>query len=112
MVGSLFELFNIPPTGIVDEDQSYRPHVLLFDEIYTDLYLVEDAIRWVLESDTVVFMGTSNSVGITAGILEMVLKKKKRIIVVDPNPDISFKHPSVELFEESASAFCRKYLAS
>jgi hypothetical protein len=55
-------------------------------------------------------MGTSNSVGITAGILEMALKKQKRIIVVDPNPDRSFKHPSVELFEESASVFCKKYL--
>lgn len=109
MVKSLFDLFQIPQSGIVDEQNSFRPHVLLFDEIYTDLYLVEDAFKWVLEADTIIFMGTSNSVGITAGILELGLQKKKRIIVVDPNPDKTFMHPDVELFLESSSIFCKKY---
>jgi len=109
MIKSLFYLFKIPQSGFVDEQSSYRPHVLLFDEFYTDLYLVEDALRWVLESDTIIFMGTSNSVGITAGILEIGLKKNKRILVVDPSPDRSFSHPNIHIYQESSSSFCRKY---
>jgi NAD-dependent deacetylase len=109
LTNSLFNLFNIYANGHIDEMNSYRPHVLLFDEIYTDLYLIEDALKWVLEADTIIFMGTSNSVGITAGILEMALDRQKKILVVDPNPDISFKHPKIQLYQESASAFCRNY---
>jgi NAD-dependent deacetylase len=110
LVSSLFRIFHIPPSGVIDEEESYRPHVLLFDEYYTDLYRVEEAMRWVMEADTILFMGTSNSVGITSGILEMGLRKNKKILVVDPNPDPSFRYPAVEFFEESASSFCRKYL--
>ncbi len=108
-VSSLFHLFQIGEAGYIDEDRSYRPHVLLFDEYYTDLYQIEKAMDWVSEADTILFMGTSNSVGITDGILRIALQQKKKVMVVDPNPAASFKLPVVELFAMSASDFCRKF---
>jgi NAD-dependent deacetylase len=109
MINSLFNLFQIPVNGHIDAHKSYRPHVLLFDEVYTDLYLIEDAMKWVLESDTIIFMGTSNSVGITDGILQIGLEKRKKIIVVDPNPAESFKFHGVQIYETTASQFSREY---
>jgi len=109
LADSLYALFNIREDGVVSESNSFRPHVLLFDEVYTDLYEIEKAMKWVLESDTIIFMGTSNSVGITEGILQVGLSKRKEVIVVDPNPAESFKLPGVQIFETSASIFCREY---
>ena len=106
---SLFELFKIKEGGIVNETGSLRPHVLLFDEFYTDLYEIEKAMKWVLESDTIIFMGTSNSVGITEGILGVGLDKRKEVIVVDPNPAESFRLAGVHIYETTASQFCREY---
>ena len=107
---SLFELFRIPKNGIINEINSFRPHVLLFDEIYSDLYEIEKALNWVLESEIIIFMGTSNSVGITQGILEMSLLKKKQIIVVDPEPDESFKNYNIRIIKEKSTDFCKEYL--
>jgi len=109
LVDSLYFLFNIREDGVVSESNSFRPHVLLFDEVYTDLYEIEKAMKWVLESDTIIFMGTSNSVGITEGILEIGLNKRKSIIVVDPNPAESFKVPGVQIYQTTASKFCMEY---
>ena len=66
-------------------------------------------MKWVLESDTIIFMGTSNSVGITEGILGVGLDKRKEVIVVDPNPAESFRLPGVQIYETTASQFCREY---
>jgi len=107
---SLFELFRIPKNGIINEINSFRPHVLLFDEVYSDLYEIEKALKWVLESEIIIFMGTSNSVGITQGILEMSLLKKKQIIVVDPEPDESFKNYNIRIIKEKSTDFCKEYL--
>ncbi|MFM7681718.1 MAG: SIR2 family NAD-dependent protein deacylase [Bacteroidota bacterium] len=109
LVDSIYSLFNIREDGVVSESNSFRPHVLLFDEVYTDLYEIEKAMKCVLESDTIIFMGTSNSVGITEGILQIGLDKRKNIIVVDPNPAESFRLPGVQIFETTASSFCREY---
>ena len=109
LVASLFHLFKISKNGVIDQIKSYRPHVLLFDEVYTDLYEIEKAMKWVLESDTIIFLGTSNSVGITDAILGVGLDKRKKIIVVDPNPAESFRLPGVQIYETTASNFCREY---
>jgi NAD-dependent deacetylase len=105
----LFDLFVITEGGKINEKKSYRPHILLFDEFYTELYQYEKAISWVLSADTIIFMGTSNSVGFTSGALQMSIKKNKKIIVVDPNPSLSFVHPNVDLVKMSASEFCKIY---
>jgi NAD-dependent deacetylase len=83
--------------------------VLLFDEYYSELYETEKAMQWVLEADTIIFIGTSNSVGITEGILKTSLDKGKKIIVVDPNPAASFRTNGVQIIESTAIEFCREY---
>jgi NAD-dependent deacetylase len=105
LVESLFELFQIDPSGEVDQEKSLRPHILLFDEYYTELYQIQKAMQWVNDSDTVVFMGTSNAVGITAGILAMAVDQQKQIVVVDPSPVPSLCVPGAKVFEMKATEF-------
>ena len=109
LVEELFRIFNIGKGGAIDQNESYRPHILLFDEFYTDLYESEIALDWVNDAETVIFMGTSNSVGITSMTLEMAYRKQKQIIVVDPNPSESLLLPGVEVFKEKASDFCGRF---
>lgn len=45
---------------------SLKPYVLLFDEIYTDLYRMSEAEEWMNNADKIIFMGTSFSVNITS----------------------------------------------
>lgn len=105
---SLLNLFKIEKPAII-YGHSFRPHVLLFDEYYTELYETEKAMQWVLEANTIVFIGTSNSVGITEGILKTSLKKNKHVMVVDPNPAASFMIDGVQIIESTAIEFCNKY---
>jgi NAD-dependent deacetylase len=106
----VLSLFNIQPNGDIKDD-SYRPHILLFDEYYTELYKYSNALTWILEADTILFMGTSNSVGFTAGALQTSLNKYKKVIVVDPNPAPSFIHPKIELHQMSSTEFCKNYFS-
>lgn len=105
----LFNLFAIGKGGKINDEASYRPHILLFDEFYTELYQYEKAISWLLEADTIIFMGTSNSVGFTSGALQIGVSKGKKVIVVDPNPSPSFNHPGVEIIKASATEFCTQF---
>jgi NAD-dependent deacetylase len=105
----LFELFHIQSDGAIDENKSERPHILLFDEYYTELYHYNKALHWLDEADTVIFMGTSNSVGFTYGALQEGLNARKKIIVVDPNPAPSFYQPGVEIIQSTATEFCEQY---
>jgi NAD-dependent deacetylase len=105
----LFGLFVITEGGKINMKNSYRPHVLLFDEMYNELYEYEKAIKWILEADTIIFMGTSNSVGFTSGALQIGVSKNKKVIVVDPNPSLSFIHPNVNLIKMTATEFCKMY---
>jgi len=66
-------------------------------------------MRWVLEADTIIFIGTSNSVGITEGILKTSLNKGKKVMVVDPNPAASFCINGVQIIASTAINFCREY---
>lgn len=105
----LIWLFNLTEGGMINEKKSYRPHILLFDEYYTELYQYEKALKWILESETVIFLGTSNSVGFTQGALEVGVGNNKKLIVVDPNPSPSFIRPGVEILKMTASDFCKMY---
>ena len=106
LVPSLFKYFEIGEGGQIDLETSYRPHILLFDEYYSELYEITKAQQWVMDADTVVFMGTSNSVGITANILSMAVYDSKQIVVVDPKPVSSLCVPGAKVYEMSASSFC------
>ncbi len=105
----LFELFHIHSNGSIDENKSERPHILLFDEYYTELFQYNTALQWLDEADTIIFMGTSNSVGFTYGALHEGLNAHKKIMVVDPNPAPSFYQPGVEIIQSTATAFCEEY---
>jgi NAD-dependent deacetylase len=105
----LFREFKIANNGTINYQKSFRPHILLFDEYYTALYQYELAQDWIKESDTVVFIGTSNSVGITTTTLEIAYMNKKKIIVVDPNPSPSFVLPGIEIFKQTAIEFCKHF---
>lgn len=109
LVQGLFELFQIGKNGRIDFQHSYRPHILLFDEYYSELYESEISLDWVKEAETVIFMGTSNSVGITSMVLDSALRRGKEIIVVDPNPAPSFQYHGIQIFAESAMDFCKRY---
>jgi NAD-dependent deacetylase len=108
-IPALFELFEIGKNGTIDFDKSYRPHILLFDEYYAEIYESEIAMDWVAEAETIIFMGTSNSVGITNMVLESALRRGKEVIVVDPNPAPSLRYPGIQIFEESAMDFSKRY---
>ena len=105
----LFELFRIRKDGNIDEQNSMRPHILLFDEYYTELYQYSKAQQWLEDSSTIIFIGTSNSVGFTYGALQEALFANKKIIVVDPNPAPSFFQPGVEIIQSTATEFCLTY---
>jgi NAD-dependent deacetylase len=95
-------LFNLTSNGEITQ-KSYRPHVLLFDEYYTELYHYKKALDWVNEADTIIFMGTSNSVGFTETVLDISVNQGKKVIVVDPSPSPSFFQKGVEF--EMITAF-------
>lgn len=105
----LLDLFAISPDGKIDAYNSCRPHILLFDEYYTELYQYEKAINWLLNAEIIIFIGTSNSVGFTSTALDIGINRNKKVIVVDPNPSPSFDIDGVELIRMSASSFCKMY---
>jgi NAD-dependent deacetylase len=83
--GSLRTLFRIEgdtPTL----DYSLKPLVLLFDEVYTELYRIGEAQRRMQTAERMVFMGTSFSVNITLMALEVARRRGTPIDIVDPDP--------------------------
>lgn len=86
---SLREIFRIQDTPQINV--SYKPFVLLFDEIYTDLYRIQEAQTRMLTASKMVFMGTSFSVNITHMALDIARARTIPVDVVDPNPvDIGY----------------------
>ncbi|EAT13296.1 sirtuin [Bermanella marisrubri] len=83
---SLMHLFNIKNTPTLNE--SYKPFVLLFDEYYTDLYRIDEALSRMEQADKMVFMGTSFSVNITNMAMDIAMRNEIPVEVVDPDPVI------------------------
>ena len=71
----------IPQNGV-----SLKPYVLLFDEIYTDLYRISEAEDWMNKAQKIIFIGTSFSVNITSIALSIAISRGIKIDIVDPNP--------------------------
>lgn len=65
----------------------YRAHVLWFDEYYTDHddYGLDNLVKLVGQATSVVFVGTSFSVGITAMIVGATHDLNLPVYVIDPN---------------------------
>ncbi|MFL2800725.1 MAG: SIR2 family NAD-dependent protein deacylase [Paracoccaceae bacterium] len=88
---------------------SLKPFVLLFDEIYTDLYKISEAQKRMMDANKMVFMGTSFSVNITAMALRIAATNLIDIEIIDPNPiDVRYKHATY--FEMSALEYVESLL--
>ena len=88
---------------------SLKPFVLLFDEIYTDLYKISEAQQRMLGASKMVFMGTSFSVNITAMALRIAATNSIDIEIIDPNPvDIGYRNATY--FEMSALEYVESLL--
>ena len=89
-----------------------RPHVLWFDEFYGDHedYQWDRLLRLALEATTIVFVGTSFSVGVTEVILQSGLATGATMLSIDPGahrqPHRSLRHLAVPA-EEVLPAACR-----
>ena len=90
----------IPKIGI-----SLKPYVLLFDEIYTDLYRISEAENWMTNAKKIIFIGTSFSVNITSIALRIAISRGIRVDIVDPNP-IKINYDKVSYFEMDANEYC------
>jgi len=81
-----------------------RPHVLWFDEYYTEHhdYRFEEAAAAVASADVLLFVGTSFAVGITDLMLDQALARGAKLISVDPHGVPP--HPLVEWVKKPAEA--------
>ena len=113
LIKTLIEFFKIEK----DNQQKYspilgyslKPFVLLFDEIYTDLYKINEAHRRMMEANKIVFMGTSFSVNITTMALRIAAANSIDIEIIDPNPvDVGYKNATY--FEMSALEYVESLL--
>ena len=86
-----------------------KPFVLLFDEIYTDLYKISEAQQRMINANKMVFMGTSFSVNITAMALRIAAVNSIDVEIIDPSPiDIGYKN--ARYFEMSALDYVNSFL--
>ncbi|OUS26083.1 sirtuin [Gammaproteobacteria bacterium 45_16_T64] len=108
LVESLFSTFNIDTTSQRPKiDASFKPYVLLFDEYYTELYRITEAQQRMRSAERIIFIGTSFSVNITQMALDIAMKKKTPIEIVDPNA-IMIPYGGVTYHRMTASEYIRK----
>ncbi len=96
---SLLELFKID--GMPELGVSFKPYVLLFDEMYTELYQISLAQQRMFDAERIVFMGTSFSVNITQMALEIARTQNTPIEIVDPEP-VPVHYPQVTYHRKTA----------
>ena len=89
----------IPQEGI-----SLKPYVLLFDEIYTDLYRISEAEHWMNDAKKIIFIGTSFSVNITSIALRIATSRGIEVEIVDPNP-IKINYDKVNYHQMNAEEY-------
>ena len=89
----------IPQNGV-----SLKPYVLLFDEIYTDLYRISEAEDWMKKAQKIIFIGTSFSVNITSIALSIAISRGIKIDIVDPNP-IKINYDKVNYHQMNAEEY-------
>ena len=83
---------------------SLKPYVLLFDEIYTDLYRISEAEDWMNKAQKIIFIGTSFSVNITSIALRIAISRGIKIDIVDPNP-IKINYDKVNYHQMNAEEY-------
>jgi NAD-dependent deacetylase len=85
--------------------------VLWFDESYAEheAYRMEDVLKTSETFETVVFVGTSFSVGVTAMLLENIVVRGQAFSV---DPNARSPHRSVEVIQEPAEKLLPALAAS
>ena len=110
IVKALMKKFKIPYSegGVYKpvKGLSLKPFLLLFDEIYTDLYRISEAQHWMEYAKKIIFIGTSFSVNITSIALDICIKNNVPITVVDPKP-VLINYDRVEYHALSALEYCK-----
>ena len=102
---ALLDQFRISArTRIPEMGVSLKPYVLLFDEFYTDLYRMSEAENWMDQADSMVFIGTSFSVNITAIALRIGVARRIPIDIVDPSP-VDLGVPNINYHAMTAAAY-------
>ena len=89
---------------IPQESISLKPYVLLFDEIYTDLYRISEAEHWMNDAKKIIFIGTSFSVNITSIALRIAISRGIEVEIVDPNP-IKINYDKVNYHQMNAEEY-------
>ena len=83
---------------------SLKPYVLLFDEIYTDLYRISEAEDWMNKAQKIIFIGTSFSVNITSIAVRISISRRIKIDIVEPNP-IKINYDKVNYHQMNAEEY-------
>ena len=86
---------------------SFKPFVLLFDEMYTEVYRFSEAESWMHSAEKIVFIGTSFSVNITSIALRIAISKNIPVEIVDPEP-IILDYDNIKYHSMSAEEYCDK----
>ncbi|QRN93608.1 RNA polymerase subunit sigma [Archangium violaceum] len=89
-----------------------RPHVLWFDELYTEheAYQFERVLHQARKSSLIVFVGTSFSVGVTARISALALKRRIPVFSIDPAG--TQPAPHIQVLAERAEVLLPRVVAS
>ena len=104
---ALLDQFKISDrTRVPEMGVSLKPYVLLFDEFYTDLYRMNEAESWMDQAESMVFIGTSFSVNITAIALRMGVARRIPIDIVDPEP-VDLGVPDISYHAMTAAAYIK-----
>ena len=85
---------------------SLKPFVLLFDEMYTEIYRFTEAEEWMNSAKKMIFIGTSFSVNITSIALRIGMSNNIPIEIVDPKP-VKLNYPNIKYFEMSGEEYCK-----
>ena len=85
---------------------SLKPFVLLFDEMYTEIYRFSEAEEWMNAAKKMIFIGTSFSVNITSIALRIGMANNIPIEIVDPKP-MKLNYPNIKYFEMPGEEYCK-----
>ena len=88
-----------------EKNISLKPYVLLFDEMYTEVYRISEAEYWMASASKIIFIGTSFSVNITSIALRKAISMGIDIEIVDPEP-IKINYENVTYNYMTAEEYC------
>ena len=108
LISSLFDKFKILEINNFKPKikSSLKPFVLLFDEMYTEIYRFSEAEEWMNSAKKMIFIGTSFSVNITSIALRIGMSNNIPIEIVDPKP-MKLNYSNIKYFEMSGEEYCK-----